>query len=158
MSKELIDMVTAQIDITALVDAAALAKDIARELATLIKPQVSECLPPCNAKGSSVPFKQLRLRIDELGMTHIYFAKILGKKVGLEFYPHTLSKRMTGKVQWQLNEMYAAMDILKLPYDLLPEYFPKGGISKAIKTPVERGQGNAILNLQDFEADSRSYE
>jgi len=66
-------------------------------------------------------FLKLRGRIKELGMDHGYLAKKLG------MYPHTLSKRMTGKLQWQLDEMYAAMDVLLLPYNRLHEYFPKNG-------------------------------
>jgi len=122
-------MITAQINIPELIDTSALAKDIARELSVLIKPQAPERLPSCT--GSSEPFARLRLRLKELGMDHGYLAKKLG------MYPHTLSKRMTGKLPWQLSEMYTVLDTLLLPYDLMHEYFPKGGVLKAVRAPAK---------------------
>jgi len=108
--------------ITTQIDTAELAKEIAKELAELTKPQK----PVRTMPASPEPFCLLRARLKEFGMDHGYFAQKLG------IYPATLSMRMTGKRQWLLDEMYAAMDILHVPYDQIHEYFPKGGgISKA---------------------------
>ena len=103
------------------IDTVALAKEIAQELALHIEPQPSYALPPLSA--SAQPFARLRSRLRESGMEHDYFARRLHMAAA------SLSRRMTGKLQWQLSEMYAAMDILGLPYELLSEYFPKGGAS-----------------------------
>jgi len=72
-------------------------------------------------------FLKLRGRMKELGMEQYLFAKKLGRSTSY------ISHRMTGKHEWLLSEMYAALDILCVPYDQLGEYFPKGGKSKAVR-------------------------
>ena len=40
-----------------------------------------------------------------------------------------ISQRMMGKKPWPMDEAYAIMDMLRIPHDQLPIYFPKGGVS-----------------------------
>ena len=72
-------------------------------------------------------FLKLRGRLQELGIDHKYLAK------KLKMCPASLSGRMTGRIQWQMSEMYAVMDVIRIQHDRLHEYFPKGG-----KTPAEK--------------------
>ena len=39
-----------------------------------------------------------------------------------------VTRRMTGNMPWTQAEMYAVMDWLELPYDMLHLYFPLHGI------------------------------
>jgi len=116
--------------ITTHIDTGALAKEIARELARELaaheahKKTSPQRLPETSSQNGAKQFAILRSRIEELGMDYEYFARKLG--IGKT----SLSRRMTGKVQWQMEEMYKALDVLSLPYDLLPEYFPKDGGKK----------------------------
>lgn len=38
-----------------------------------------------------------------------------------------ISQRMTGKKPWAMDEAYAIMDLLKIPYDQMAVYFPPKG-------------------------------
>ena len=76
-------------------------------------------------KGVIQMFLKLRARMKELDVDQLYLAK------KLKMCPASLSLRMTGKIQWQLDEMYAAMDILHLPHDQLHLYFPQNGKTAA---------------------------
>lgn len=39
-----------------------------------------------------------------------------------------ISLRMMGKKPWQMDEAYAIMDMLRIPHDQLPDFFPMGGV------------------------------
>jgi len=67
-------------------------------------------------------YRKLRGALVEKEIDQAYLAK----KLGLN-QPMSISKRMTGKVPWRINEMYAILDILGVPYEALSEYFPKDG-------------------------------
>ncbi len=41
----------------------------------------------------------------------------------------SVSERMGGHVPWRINEMYAVLDLCKIPHDQLHIYFPKDGRS-----------------------------
>jgi len=68
------------------------------------------------------PFNMIRAKLVEYDMT----AAELATRIGI--HEATMSARMTGREQWRLDEMYAVMDLLRIPHDKLPEYFPKGGV------------------------------
>lgn len=38
-----------------------------------------------------------------------------------------ISQRMMGKQPWTLDECYQILDMLHIPYEMLPEYFPPKG-------------------------------
>ena len=40
-----------------------------------------------------------------------------------------VTQRMCGHDDWTLGEMYALMDLLRIPYSEMHEYFPKEGLS-----------------------------
>lgn len=65
---------------------------------------------------------KLRSKLKELDIDQPYLAKILG------VCTMSVSHKFTGKTDWQSSEMYAIMDLIREPYELLYEYFPKGGI------------------------------
>ena len=69
-------------------------------------------------------FRKLRGRLKELGMDQEYLAE------KLDICSATMSRKMNGKRQWLLGEMYMILDALLLPHEALHEYFPKDGISK----------------------------
>ena len=52
----------------------------------------------------------------------------LAKKLGLSS-PASISQRMSGQTPWRVNEMYAVLDLCKIPHDQLHIYFPKDGKS-----------------------------
>jgi DNA-binding XRE family transcriptional regulator len=60
----------------------------------------------------------------ELNMDQEYLAK------KLDVCSATMSRKMNGKRQWLLREMYAVLELLMLPHEALHEYFPKDGVSK----------------------------
>jgi len=118
--------------ITTQIDTIALAKELARELTAIIKPQRVPRIPSAFAQNNTELFRELRGHLAELGMDHKYFAEKLG------MCPASFSGRMTGRLQWQMNEMYAVMDTLKIPYEQLSEYFPKNGKSVFAKPAPEK--------------------
>lgn len=52
----------------------------------------------------------------------------LGEKMGCA--ESTLSRKLTGKVQWTLDEAAQILRILRMPYSKLPIIFPEGGFDK----------------------------
>lgn len=66
-------------------------------------------------------FKKLRAKLAEFDIDQAY----LSKKLGIS--QQCVSNRFTGKYPWRLNEMYAIIDLIQEPYELLSEYFPKDG-------------------------------
>jgi len=68
-------------------------------------------------------YLKLRGRMKELDVDQEYLAQ------RINLCRASLSSRMTGRIQWQANEMYAVMDVLSIPYCELHEYFPKDGRS-----------------------------
>lgn len=66
-------------------------------------------------------FRKLRGKIVAVGIDQIY----LGEKLGL--CESSVSARMTGKIDWRLNEMYAVLDLIHEPPETLNVYFPRNG-------------------------------
>ena len=73
------------------------------------------------------PFEKLRSLMHAHGESQKYVAQIL--KLTLS----TANKRMTGKLDWKLNEMYALMDHYNVPHDRLHEVFPKDGRTDSMR-------------------------
>lgn len=73
-------------------------------------------------------FNKLRGKLHELDIDQSYLAH------KLKICPMSVSRKMTGKRPWTLDEMYAVMDLIQEPYEKLHEYFPKdGGVTRALK-------------------------
>jgi hypothetical protein len=78
-------------------------------------------------------FRKLRGKLKEMDIDQAY----LGKQLGLTRV--CISNRMTGKVAWCLNEMYALMELIQEPVERLHEYFPKDGVDISVtKAPQTR--------------------
>lgn len=67
------------------------------------------------------PFVKLRGKLQEYGYQNTDVAKLL------RIHPCTVSEKLNAKSPWTLTEMYALMDAIFEPYELLFEYFPKNG-------------------------------
>lgn len=68
-------------------------------------------------------FSKLRAAARGQGYTIADMAKSLGKSVS------SLNARFNGHQQWELGEMYAILDMLDIPPEELPLYFPPDGQS-----------------------------
>ena len=66
------------------------------------------------------PHRWLKCRMFEYEMTQEDIAKELG--VSRTF----ISRRMTGKDQWELDVVYKVCDLLEIPYTEICKFFPKG--------------------------------
>ena len=55
-------------------------------------------------------------------------AEYLARKIGLSTAA-SVYYRLSGKTPWRVNEMYAVLDMCKIPHDQLHIYFPKDGKS-----------------------------
>ena len=64
-------------------------------------------------------FKKLRVRMHECEKSQ---ADIADK---LELTPPTVSMHFNGRLQWKLWQVYAVCELLDIPYNEIPEYFPK---------------------------------
>ena len=94
-------------------------------------------------------FRKLRGKLAELSYDEAYLAKKSKLSV------MTISRSLTGKRPWQLNEMYAVMDLINEPYELLHDYFPKSGISQNIKPAKAREAPVAPLADHSTDQDYR---
>lgn len=70
-------------------------------------------------------FLKLRGRIEEMGADRKWLAK------QLDVCPTYFSQRMTGKLPWSMDDVYRLCDVLRIPTEEIPVYFPRDGISKA---------------------------
>ena len=64
------------------------------------------------------PHALIRSRMHKLGADGKYMARQLGMS------PASFSHRLTGRLPWHADEMYAVMDILKIPPESMHECFP----------------------------------
>jgi hypothetical protein len=67
------------------------------------------------------PFKRLREAMADADLDAPELAR------GLEVSACTISSRLNGHTQWQLDEMYSALQLLGRPTKDLPRLFPPGG-------------------------------
>jgi len=64
-----------------------------------------------------VKLAKLSLKMSENRYTH----SLIAQNIGLT--PSAMSSRMNKKTEWSLIEMCKVMDILKIPYSQIKEYF-----------------------------------
>lgn len=70
------------------------------------------------------PFGKLRGLLKEYDLDQKDFARML-------YISETaLSRRMSGRGDWLLSEIWQAMEILHIPANKMHEYFPKQGINE----------------------------
>ena len=67
-------------------------------------------------------YVKLRGKMREKGINGNYLAR------KLDTTPQNISRRMTGKAPWRVDEMYNILSMLGEPDSKLPEYFPRNGI------------------------------
>lgn len=63
----------------------------------------------------------LRAKLKEYDIDEEY----IGRKIMRS--PSYISQRMTGKKPWQIDEAYAILDLIHIPHEQLPIYFPPKG-------------------------------
>ncbi len=68
-------------------------------------------------------FRKLRALIFENDITQADIAQKIGKSKAY------VSLRMQGKYDFNLGDIYAIIEILKIPPEKVLEYFPKDGVS-----------------------------
>lgn len=74
-------------------------------------------------------FKLLKDTMHTKELRQIDLAKCIAETTGRKCSLSHLNAMMNGKYPWDLDEAYAALDILEQPHNLLSEFFPKGGIA-----------------------------
>ena len=67
-------------------------------------------------------YGKLRGKMREKGINGNYLARKMGTT------PQNISRRMTGKAPWRVDEMYNILSMLGEPDSKLSEYFPRNGI------------------------------
>lgn len=67
-------------------------------------------------------YVKLRGKMREKGINGNYLAR------KLDTTPQNISRRMTGKAPWRMDEMYNILSMLGEPDSKLSEYFPRNGI------------------------------
>ena len=80
-------------------------------------------LPSLPTLRGKRPYERLRCALEDRGIRQCYIAKNLGVT------SPTVSNRLSGKYDWPMKDVYAVMDLLKLPYEHMSAYFPKDGKS-----------------------------
>ena len=78
-------------------------------------------------------YVKLRGKMLEKGINGNYLAR------KLDTTPENISRRMTGKATWRVDEMYNILSILGEPDSKLSEYFPRDGID--VDMPEEQNMG-----------------
>ena len=71
------------------------------------------------------PFSKLRYAMEEADVDRADIALVLGRDVSY------VNQRFRCMYPWKLDEIYAILDLLKIPYALMAEYFPKEKVAKS---------------------------
>lgn len=66
-------------------------------------------------------YRKLKGRLAESDIDQKYICQTLGRS---QTY---ISRRMTGKMPWTMDDVYGMCDLLQIPPDEIPVYFPRGG-------------------------------
>lgn len=72
-------------------------------------------------KQEKMPFSALRKLLRANDYTTQELAELLGKS---RFY---VCQRLNGKYPWSMDDVYAILDEMSVPYQDATHYFPKGG-------------------------------
>lgn len=75
-------------------------------------------------------FKLLKDTMHIKEMRQADLAECISEMIGRKCSLSHLNAMMNGKYPWDLDEAYAALDILEQPHDRLSEFFPKGGMAQ----------------------------
>lgn len=68
-------------------------------------------------------FAKLRGALTARSIEQDYLANKLGRSISY------VTARMCGHADWSQRDQYALMDLLRIPYNEMHEFFPKEGIS-----------------------------
>ncbi|MCM1328402.1 MAG: DUF739 family protein [Ruminococcus sp.] len=75
------------------------------------------------------PYAKLRGKMAEMDINSIALANYLGKSTAY------ISAHMTHKYAWDIDEIYAILELLKVPQEDIVEYFPpNGGLPQKSRT------------------------
>lgn len=66
-------------------------------------------------------FKKLKTVMYANDIDQKMLCKVIGRSQTYMTY------RMTGRAPFDLHDVYAICDFIRIPYDKISEYFPKGG-------------------------------
>lgn len=80
------------------------------------------------------PYNKLRALLREYDLEQEDLAR------QLNISKSSLSRRMMGRGEWQLSEVWQVMEYLQIPANRMHEYFPKQGINEpgVFRTKVAR--------------------
>jgi hypothetical protein len=67
-------------------------------------------------------YQKLKMALKLEEMTYDSLKRMMGKK------RNYLANRMTGRIPWNMDDVYWFCDNLNIPYEQISEYFPKKGI------------------------------
>jgi transcriptional regulator with XRE-family HTH domain len=67
-------------------------------------------------------FRKLKALMFESDIDQKYLCKKLGKS------QNYVTPRMMGRQPWSMEDVYIICDLLKIPYEQIPVYFPRGGV------------------------------
>ena len=70
---------------------------------------------------------ELRNRMYAMRATANYLSEKIGRSACY------FSNRLNGKMPWDLADVYNLCDILRIPYDEIPKFFPRDGKRKDVK-------------------------
>jgi hypothetical protein len=74
--------------------------------------------------------KRLKTALFANDIDYAYLSKKLGRSKDY------ICDRMTGRKAWNIEEIYVLCDMLDIPYIEIPEYFPRGGKTPAIRRAI----------------------
>lgn len=66
-------------------------------------------------------FRKLKGKLSEHSMKQFQLAEVL------ELSPASVSNRMSGRNPFNIDEIYKICDVLQIPYEQIPIYFPPEG-------------------------------
>lgn len=79
-------------------------------------------------------FKKLKTELFANDIDQKYLCKKLGKS---QTY---ISDRMMGRRPWSMDDVYTLCDLLQIPCEQIPEYFPRGGKEPAKASPKQSAE------------------
>ena len=87
-------------------------------------------------------YVKLRGKMREKGITGNYLAR------KLDTTPENISRRMTGKATWRVDEMYNILSMLGEPDSKLSEYFPRDGVDVDMQEEQNMGLDKRAFMLR----------
>ena len=87
-------------------------------------------------------YVKLRGKMREKGINGNYLARKMGTT------PQNISRRMTGKAPWRMDEMYNILSMLGEPDSKLSEYFPRDGVDVDMQEEQNMGLDKRAFMLR----------